>query len=899
MTPGAALRKDRTVGNSWLTARPPVAAFALTLAGLSSWPAWGEAERTTVELDSGWRFKVAQRLTGVESPTFDDSNWPRVDVPHTWNRIGGAGIARSPDTNTTQGTGWYRLRFKAPSLPPDSRCFLQFDGVGAIADVWLNGHHLGEHKGAFSRFRFDATAAIEPRGENLLVVKADNSRPEPGSSTQDVVPLGGDFFVFGGIYRDVSLIVTRSAHVDLLDFGGPGLYARAVRIAPDSATVDVVARLANDAARPQRILAEAQIEDASGTPVASAPRRAMVIRAKEGLTFEAALRVGHPRLWRGRQDPYLYRVAMTLRAPGGAVLDRVVQPLGLRTIAFDADKGFFLNGEHLLLKGVSLHQDRPGKGWAISRADQQQDFDIIADMGANAVRLAHYQHDQVSYALADATGFAIWAEVPVVNGVSFDGSPANATLTGNATQQLTELIRQNYNHPSIVVWSIGNEVDLTATKTRGPSKPAALLQSLNDLARREDPSRPTTLADCCEVENVASGNNTGVPHAPREVIVGLTETIGYNRYYGWYYGHVQDFGPFLDRAHLRHPSLPMAVSEYGAGAGLTQHSDDPLGGLINPHGRPHPEELQSYYHEQSWMQLRSRAYLWGEFIWNMFDFASTNRDEGDLTDINEKGLVSYDRAVRKDAFYFYRANWNSSPTLHLTERRYIDRAYSVIDVKAYSNATQAALQVNGRHIGVTPCTDGICRWHAVSLDPGRNGVVATATIGGADLSDSVEWTFAGARDIVRIKCGDISGYVTPEGIRYGSDLYFVGGDGLGINPPDTKQTDRRSAVAGDPGLYDSYREGAVSYRVPVPNGRYRITAHFLEPEATSSGERVFDVRANGVTVLKDFDVFAAAGGRLKAVDRTFEAPTSNGMIVLDFLPRNGKAVVSALSITPQ
>lgn len=885
------------MGISWLMTRAAGAAFALALASLSSWPAWGDAERTTVELDSGWRFKLAQALKGVEALSFDDSTWANVDVPHTWNRIGSAGIARSADTNTTQGSGWYRLRFKAPSSPPDSRYFLQFDGVGAIADVWLNGHYLGKHKGAFARFRFDATAAIDPRGDNLLVVKADNSRPEPGSPTQDVVPLGGDFFVFGGIYREVSLIVTRPVHVDLLDFGGPGLYARAVKSAPDSATVDVVARLTNDAARPQTILAEAEIQDGSGKPVATAPRRSVAIGSKEGSTFEAALSMAHPRLWRGREDPYLYRVAVTLRAPGGAVLDRVVQPLGLRTIAFDPDKGFLLNGGHLPLKGVSLHQDRPGKGWAISRADQEQDFDIIGDLGANAVRLAHYQHDQVSYALADERGFAIWAEVPVVNGVSFDGSPANAALTENARQQLTELIRQNYNHPSIVVWSIGNEVDLVATKTRGPSKAAALLQSLKDLARREDPGRPTTLADCCEVEDAVSGNNTGAPDAPRDVIVGLTDTVGYNRYFGWYYGHVQDLAPFLDRAHLRHPTLPMAVSEYGAGAGLTQHSDDPQGGPINPHGRPHPEEFQNYYHEQSWIQLSSRPYVWGVFIWNMFDFASTNRAEGDLTDINEKGLVSYDRTVSKDAFYFYRANWSSSPTLHLTGRRHSERAYSVIEVKAYSNATQAALQVNGNNVGVTPCTGGICTWHAVSLDPGRNRVVATATIGGAEQSDSLEWTVSGSREVVRIKSGDISGYVTPEGIRYGSDLYFVGGDGLGINPPDTKPADRRTAIAADPGLYDSYREGAVSYRVPVPDGRYRITAHFLEPQATANGERVFDVRANGVTVLKDFDVFAAGGGQLKAVDRTFEARASNGLIVLDFTPRSGKAIVSALSIT--
>jgi beta-galactosidase len=878
--------------------RLQVAVFAFVLASLVSWPAWCGAERTIVDLDGGWRFKLVKGLSGAEAPGFDDSRWAKVDVPHNWNRIGNAGLVRSPDTNMTQGAGWYRLRFKTPPSPPGSRYFLQFDGAGAIADVWLNGRYLGEHKGAFSRFRFDASAAIDPHGDNVLAVKADNSRPEPGSPTQDVIPLGGDFFVFGGLYRDVSLVVTQPVHVDLLDFGGPGLYAHAVEIASDRATVAVVARLANDTAQSQTIRTKAEIEDASGTRVAATPDRVIAIPANGGATFETQLRVAHPRLWRGRKDPYLYRVVVTLRGSDGTVLDRVVQPLGLRTIAFDPDKGFFLNGEHLLLKGVSLHQDRPGKGWAISRADQEQDFDIIADMGANAVRLAHYQHDQVSYDLGDERGLAIWAEVPLVNKVSFDGSPAGAGLIQNAKQQLTELIRQNYNHPAIVVWSIGNEVDLEATRTRGPSNAAALLRSLNDLAKREDNSRPTTFADCCETEEERPGTNAATSNTPRDVIVGLADTVGYNRYFGWYYGHVQELGPFLDRAHLRHPKLPMAVSEYGAGAAMTQHSDDPLGGSINPHGRPHPEEFQSSFHEQSWKQLESRPYLWGDFIWNMFDFASTERAEGDLTDINEKGLVSYDRATRKDAFYFYRANWSGSPTLHLNGRRYMDRAYGVIDVTAYSNAGEAALQVNAKSVGVTRCTGGICKWPAVRLDPGRNDVVATATIGGAKLSDSLEWTFTGSPSIVRIKCGDISGYVTPDGIRYGSDLYFAGGDGLGVNPPDTKKSDRRAAIAADPGLYDSYREGAFSYRVPLPDGRYSITAHFLEPEATARGERVFDVRANGGVVLEHFDVFAAAGGQLKGIDRTFEARTSNGVIVLDFQPRTGKAIVSALSITP-
>src|SRR3984893_1155734 len=474
---------------------------------------------------------------------------------------------------------------------------------------------------------------------------------------------------------------------------------------------------------------------------------------------------------------------MKVRATQGMGRDQVAQPLGLISIKFDSEKGFFLNGEHLFLQGASMHQDRPEKGWAISQADQAQDFDLLRDMGGNAVRLAHYQHDQYSYELADALGFVVWAELPLVSQVSFDGSSSSKELAANARQQLIELIRQNYNHPSIAVWSIANEIDLTATQTKGPSKPAALLMSLDLLAKQEDPGRPTTFADCCEVRTAMHADAAGTAIAavaPRDAIVGIADTIGYNRYFGWYTGQFADFGPMLDEAHERHPALPIAVSEYGAGAAFTQHPVDLAGGQINPHGRPHPEEHKNWYHEASWNALRGRGFLWAAFIWNMFDFSSDSRREGDLWDINEKGLISYDRRTRKDAFYFYRANWSSQPTLHLVGRRYVDRPYGVIDVKAYSNASQVRLWVNDADLGMAPCEGGICIWRSVHLRPGPNMLRAAADAAGATLSDSMQWTFSGSPGSVRIKAGDISGYVSKAGQRYGSDAYFSGGGPGGL-----------------------------------------------------------------------------------------------------------------------
>jgi beta-galactosidase len=870
--------------------------FLLALLLLAALPATADAAaRTQVPLNSGWRFELGQ-AKGAERSDFDDSKWIRIEVPHTWNRLGNVGSERSAQSNATQGVGWYRLRFKSPPGAPDTRYFLQFDAVSEIAEVWLNGRYLGKHSGAFARFRFDATEAIRPGADNVLAVRADNSRPELGSSTQDIVPLSGDFFIFGGIYREVSLIETEGVHVDLLDFGGPGLYAHASQINANAAHVQLSARLTNEASAARQMSVEFAIQDASGRELASDSQWVSVEAGTQEMHTE--LKVDHPRLWQGAKDPYLYRAVIRLLTPQRKLLDEVREPLGLRTMRFDPEHGFFLNGQHLMLKGVSRHQDRAGKGWAIAHADIDEDFALIEDMGANAVRFAHYQHDQYEYQLADRHGLIAWAELPLVNQVSFDGSEASAVLAANAQQQLRELIRQNFNHPSIALWSIGNEVDLLDTGKKAPTQAAPLLRALNALAKQEDPSRSTTLADCCEM-GVPPQTGLAIQNAaPRESFAGIADTLGYNRYFGWYAGGFDDLGPMLDAAHAKHPALPLAVSEYGAGGALSQHSDDARGGPINPHGRPHPEEYQDLLHEQAWPVLKARPYLWASFLWNMFDFASPSRHEGDLTDINEKGMVSYDRRVRKDAYYFYRANWNSAPTLHLVGRRYEDRSYAVIDIKAYGNVGKAKLSLNGAKPQTTSCTAGICVWRAMGLKPGDNTLVASADSGGRKISDSIRLTLSHRPGVVRIKAGDISGYADSAGTRYGSDLYFEGGHPGAINPPDTPENKRVTLPISDAPLFETYREGEFSYRIPVPEGRYRIELRFVEPHTAPNEDRSFDVLVNGEVKLTNLDVKAAAGGALKPITRQIEAVAREGMLLVGFQPRHGQALVSALSITP-
>lgn len=691
--------------------------------------------RTVVALRDGWHFLYAgapvdpERMTGTN---LDDGDWARVALPHTWNHLGEYRLTRSAQVDDAQGEGWYRLRLEPARIAPDARHYLQFDGVGNVADVWVNGIHVGRHAGAFSRFRLDVSDALHADAVNEIVVRADNSKPAPGSPTQDVIPLSGDFFIHGGLYRCVSLIGVAALHLDLLDYGGPGVYATAKRIERDAADIDVLARLRNDDASAREASLDIQIRDAHGGLVARG-EQALHVAARTNAEATLSIRLPHPHRWDGRSDPYLYRITATLH-DGRKTLDEVTQAFGVRSFHVDPDRGFFLNGRHLALHGVSRHQDWQGKGWAISDADQARDMALIEEIGANTVRFAHYEHAPAWFDAADRAGMLVWAEIPFLDTVSLGDTTASPALIDNARQQLIELIRQNFNHPSVATWGIGNEVDLAlASGKRGANAdPRALLRLLDDLAHHEDPGRPTTLADCCEA--TPGDKPPGLP-----VLAGITDLVGYNRYFGWYYGNVDDLGPHLDALHAAHPHTPIAVSEYGAGGALSQHTDDPHGGTGNPSPRPHPEEFQSWWHERSWPQLARRPYLWATWVWNMFDFASAIRHEGDAIDLNDKGLVTYGRNVKKDAFFFYKAHWSSEPVVHINGRRYVNRAQAVIDVRLYSNAARVRVALNGRTLAIVACPDRVCVVHGVHLTPGLNRVTAKARFGARTVEDAVTW----------------------------------------------------------------------------------------------------------------------------------------------------------------
>jgi beta-galactosidase len=673
----------------------------LSVVGLALGACAATSPREDLLIDDGWRF-LRGDAPGAETAGFDDASWTGVQIPHTWNVEDG----QDGGNDFRRGISWYRRHLAVPATSAGKRLFLQFDAASVVADVFVNGTHLGQHRGGFATFRFDASAVLHPGEENVIAVKVSNA------FVPDVPPLSGDFTIFGGLYRDVHLVAVDPVHIALDDFGSPGIYVTPTKVSAAAADLEVRVKLRNASATARIVEARALVLRADHTVTTTLIGSATLGAGGTGdLTLAGS--IDRPHLWNGRRDPYLYNVTVELRE-GGVVRDLVTVPLGFRSYTVAPAGGFSLNGQPLDLRGVLRHQDREGKGWAVSDADLDEDVEMIAGMGANAVRLIHYQHAQHFYDLCDRAGLAVWTEIGLVNAVTHSDA-----FTANARQQLTELIRQNYNHPAIFFWGLANElVDFDS------AAPFPLLTELNALAHAEDPMRLTTLAS----------------HVPESFAINRqTDVVGFNKYYGWYYGALADLGPWADTTHAMYPQRSIALAEYGAGASVKFHSATPKAG-------DHTEEYQAVYHEVSWKALATRPFLWGKFITFIFDLASDGRNEGDSAGRNDKGLVTYDRKTKKDAYFFYQATWSDSPMVHITGRRFDPRTEAVTDIKVYANTPTVALTVNGRSLGEKTSADHVFVWPAVTLQPGANHVEARGTIDGATISDSVSWTLAEVGD---------------------------------------------------------------------------------------------------------------------------------------------------------
>ncbi|MBQ5468680.1 MAG: glycoside hydrolase family 2 protein [Oscillospiraceae bacterium] len=565
-----------------------------------------------------------------------------VSLPHTWNNVDG----QDGGNDYWRGTATYSKAFAKPELRDGERCFIEFDGAAMTADVILNGRHLAHHEGGYSTFRADLTDALEEN--NLLVVTVDNS------ANDRVYPQMADFTFYGGLYRDVNLIVVPAEHFALLKDGTPG-----IKVTPE-------VRLKE---REAYVAVETWPLGGNEVWLEIATEHGKEFRKVEignGHTYTNII-LKNVHLWDGLDDPYLYTVTAKL-LKNGEVVDEISTRFGCREFHIDPEKGFFLNGRSYPLRGVSRHQDLKGKGNALSYNDHEADMAIIRELGANTLRLAHYQHAQDFYDLCDENGIIVWAEIPYISKHMTNGKQ-------NALNQMHELITQCYNHPSIVCWGLSNEITASGTVTK------ELLQDhrdLNELCHELDPTRPTVMAHAFMLEKDSP-------------LIPIADIASYNLYFGWYLGELTQNEQFFDEYHALYPDRVIGFSEYGADANTAFHSSQPEKG-------DYTEEYQCVYHEHILKLIEERPWLWATHVWNLFDFAADGRDEGGKKGENQKGLVEFDHKIKKDAFYLYKAAWSKEPFVHLCGKRYSDRAEEKTQIKVYSNHESVTLTVDGKEV---------------------------------------------------------------------------------------------------------------------------------------------------------------------------------------------------------
>ena len=585
----------------------------------------------------------------LEAPTTMPERWNWVNIPHTWNNIDG----QDGGNDLYRGTAFYAKELEKIDLPKADRYFLEIQGANSSAILYINGKKLANHDGGYSTWRVDITDALEDK--NLFVFEVDNSQNDR------VYPQNADFTFYGGIYRDLNIIAVSESHFDLEYYGTPGIKVTPEVVGKD-AKVEVEVFVKNEKETQKLVYT---LKDAEGNVVAE----------KETPASEtvASFEIENVHLWHGKKDPYLYTAEVCLKDEE-EVLDNVSARFGCRTFEIHPENGFILNGEEYPLRGVSRHQDRWGIGNALLKEHHDEDMDLICELGATTIRLAHYQHDQYFYDLCDERGIVVWAEIPYISTHMPNGRE-------NTISQMKELVVQNYNHPSIIVWGLSNEITMHGDSDEDLRENHVIL---NDLVHEMDKTRLTTLAcvSMCSMDD---------PY------VQIPDTVSYNHYFGWYGGDTSQNGPWFDEFHAKYPNIPIGCSEYGCEA-LNWHTSDPQQG-------DYTEEYQAYYHEELIKQFYTRKYMWATHVWNMFDFGADSRNEGGENGQNHKGLITFDRKYKKDSFYAYKAWLSDEPFVHICGKRYVDRVEETTKVTVYSNQPEVELFANGVSLGKQTCPE--------------------------------------------------------------------------------------------------------------------------------------------------------------------------------------------------
>lgn len=836
---------------------------------------YSQSSRQKYTINGGWKYEKKGVAFGQRDFLVDDASWERVNIPHTWN-------AEDPFDDKKsygRGIGWYRktIQLSKESLKRQ-KAFLHFEGVNQVSDVFVNGVHVGRHKGGYTAFTFNITKALN-EGESQLISVMVNSAHDPF-----IPPLSVGYALYGGIYRDVWLITTDEIHFDLSDYGSKGIYIETPEVSNDKASVSIRGIVVNDSKSNQDLEIESVIYDKYKKEV-SRFSSTLKLKSNEKKEYNHKITFNNPNLW-SPTSPYLYTVHSSIKK-GNIEIDSYLNPLGLRWYSFNPNKGFFLNGKPLKLKGTNRHQDMQNKGSALSNADHRTDMELIKNMGCNFIRIAHYPQDPEILKAADELGLLAWEEVPLVNYMTI-----NEEFLANSKHMLREMIRQHFNHPSVIVWGSMNEIFLwgnnedrigkqtDSTYTNNVAKYAI---ELNNLIHKEDPARYSTLA----MHMSSDYDKTGIEDAP--------QIASYNIYSGWYGGKFEDFGKIFDRKHEKKPNQNIFISEYGAGSDVRLNSKEPK--RFDFTG-----QYQRLFNESYLRQINERSYISGSAIWNQFDFSQPHVG-GSIPHINQKGMATWDRKP-KDVYYFYKANWNEEPMIHIAEKNWLQRV-SISDkenyeITLYSNLKEVSLYLNGKKIDSKSPNDINKLTWTVSLKSGMNNLYAVGKAKGNLIEDFATIILNNITESSSfgINVGSNAQYIDSTGFSWIQDDVFNGTYGYSNGKPTL--LNRKYIIRGsdhDP-LYYTYLDDVKKYKIKAANGIYNITLYFIENEKLTLGDRVFNLSINNNKVIENLDIVKEVGF-CYGLEKTFKVEVKNNEIFLEFNALSGKAVLSGIKLSKE
>lgn len=687
-------------------------------------------------INKDWKFHKGKIENGF-SPELDDSGWEAVSIPHTWNNIDGqdgtaGGSKDIKITDYFRSDCWYRKKIFIENDDNERQIFLRFQGVNTQAELFINGNSAGTHRGGYTAFSIEITPYLNFGEENLIAVKVNNEY------TEEIAPLTADFTFYGGIYRDIELIKKDKIHFGFGEFSTRGIKITTPLVTNEKAeciisavvenntdsekTLKIVSKIGkNESFTKNPYIEKTDFEESTAENKFSVEKNSvLIISANSKQEVKFTFEIENPHLWNGRKDPFLYEASLKI-LDGENILDTVSDTMGLRFFEVNKEKGFFLNGKSYPLRGVSRHQDREGLGNALTLHEHNEDFALIYDMGVSSIRLAHYPQAEYFYRLCDSYGIVVWAEIPVVDLVGGSGSYENPSkerkeFFATTKHQLREMINQNYNHPAIVCWGIQNEIQNRFDDVMRPFS-----EELHSIVKSEDKYRYSVMAT----------NHTGAGNWKSDL-------VAWNVYPGWYGMSRKQLGWFLDKFRFDRPT---GISEYGAGGNYNQHKLKPSKPKHDGHW--HPEEYQTLCHEAFLKSINERDYLWCTYVWNMFDFGSDGRNEGNRPGMNDKGLVSFDRKVKKDSYFLYQSAWSKNPMVHITSRRITERKRKTF-FKIYSNGSEVSLYVNGKKhkaISAEDCKqNGIFIFKSIKLRKGENEIKAVAKFKTAQIEESATFT---------------------------------------------------------------------------------------------------------------------------------------------------------------